>query len=93
MSSPYIAVSFPYSQSNDAERLFAEMSVKNGATYDALILGLVKVSPTAIAKCSSMSISMARCLLQFMNFDRAWEMFDEMRKDGHQGLTSSILTS
>ena len=27
---------------NHAERFFAEMAEKNGSTYDALILGLVK---------------------------------------------------
>jgi pentatricopeptide repeat protein len=47
---------------NHAEQFFAKMPEKNGATYDALILGLVK----------------------FMNFDRAWEMFGQMSKEGHQ---------
>ena len=36
------------SQENHAENFFAEMSVKDGATYDALILGLVKVKEISI---------------------------------------------
>ena len=34
-----------YSTNNLAEEFFAKMPVKNGGTYDALILGLVKVRP------------------------------------------------
>lgn len=36
-------VLFHYSMKNHAEKFFEEMPEKNGGTYDALILGLVKV--------------------------------------------------
>lgn len=81
---------------NSAEKLFKEMEEKNGDTYEALIQGLVKVSDRAHNRqliATSGVLGNGLCIhVQHKNYRRAFQVFDEMRRNGFQGVEKWLET-
>ena len=69
---------------NEAEKIFSSMMEKNGSSYDAMIVSLVKAS--CHQGCLGDKVSNEwPSFLQFKDYRRAFELFLEMREKDLQG--------